>query len=267
MSPGTILLVGAMLTLLVGAFGVQARRRERYAQALVARRLAEREQAEQALARAEERLRTAFAEAPIGMAVVSAEGRFLQVNRALAQITGYGEQELLALPCAGELTHPEDRRADERAGAGMRTGALRAYDAEKRYLHAAGHTVWVAVHTTLIRDERGEPADFLSQIEDITDRRRYESELQHMADHDPLTGLLNRRAYERSLEEHLHAWRALRPRGRGAGAGPGQLQGGQRHPRPQRRRRADRARRGRSGGAPARERHARAPRGATSSRS
>jgi diguanylate cyclase (GGDEF)-like protein/PAS domain S-box-containing protein len=201
--PETILLLGALLALLVGTLGLQAQRRERYAQALVARRLSEREQAEQALARAEERLRTAFAEAPIGMAVVSPEARFLQVNRALTQITGYQEHELLALPAASGLTHPEDRRADERARAAMRVGEIRVYDVEKRYLHAAGHTVWVAVHTTLIRDERGEPAYFLSQIEDITDRRRYESELQHMADHDPLTGLLNRRAYERSLAEHL----------------------------------------------------------------
>jgi diguanylate cyclase (GGDEF)-like protein/PAS domain S-box-containing protein len=201
--PGTILLVGALLTLLVGTFGVQARRRERYAQALVTRRLTEREQAEHALARAEERLRTAFSEAPIGMAVASLDGRFLQVNRALARITGYEEHDLLALPHARELTHPEDRRADERAAAGMRAGEIRVNDVEKRYLHAAGHTVWVAVHTTLIRDERGEPEYFLSQIEDVTDRRHYESELQHMADHDPLTGLLNRRAYERRLEEHL----------------------------------------------------------------
>jgi diguanylate cyclase (GGDEF)-like protein/PAS domain S-box-containing protein len=199
----TILLVGAMLTLLVGTFGVQARRREHYAQALVGRRLAEREQAEQALARAEERLRTAFSEAPIGMAVLSPEGHFLQVNRALARITGYEEWELLSLPSAGELTHPEDRSADARAGAAMRAGEMRTYDVEKRYLHAAGHTVWVAVHTTLIRDRHDRPAYFLAQMEDITDRRRYESELQHMADHDPLTGLLNRRAYERRLEEHL----------------------------------------------------------------
>jgi diguanylate cyclase (GGDEF)-like protein len=91
--PIAILLVGAMLTLLVGTFGVQARRRERYAQALVERRLAEREQAEQAL----EQVR----------------------------------------------------------------------------------------------------------VEEANARRRYESELRHMADHDPLTGLLNRRAYERSLKEHL----------------------------------------------------------------
>src|SRR6185312_15154187 len=94
-------------------------------------------------------------------------------------------------------------RADRTAVARMRGGEIEIYDSEKRYLHAAGHTVWVAVHTALIRDERSEPAHFLSQIEDITARRRYELQLQHMADHDSLTGLLNRRAYERRLEEHL----------------------------------------------------------------
>ena len=69
--------------LMIASLGVQAKRRERYAQELVARRLAEREVAERALAQAEERFRTAFAEAPIGMALTSLEGRFLQVNKAL----------------------------------------------------------------------------------------------------------------------------------------------------------------------------------------
>ncbi len=199
----TILLTGTLLTLLLGTLSLQTGRRERYAQALVARRLAEREQAERALATAEERFRTAFAEAPIGMALTSLEDRFLLVNRALAQIAGHDEQRLLSLPAAAELTHPADRPADRHAVTAMIAGQIRVHDVEKRYLHAAGHTVWVAVHTTLVRDERGEPAYFLSQIEDITARRRYESRLQHMADHDPLTGLLNRRAYERRLEEHL----------------------------------------------------------------
>ncbi len=201
--PIMILLAGGLLTLLVGTLGVQGKRRERYAQELVARRLAERELAERALAQAEERFRTAFAEAPIGMALTSLEGRFMQVNRALAQISGHDERQLLALPFASELTHPDDRRADRRAVAAMRSGETRNYDTEKRYLHAAGHTVWVAIHTTLIHDEHDQPAYFLSQIEDITARRRYELQLQHMADHDSLTGLLNRRAYERRLEEHL----------------------------------------------------------------
>ena len=63
--------------------------------------------------------------------------------------------------------------------------------------------MWVAVNSTLVRDADGEPLHFLSQMQDITERRRYEAELRHMADHDPLTGLLNRRSFERELERHV----------------------------------------------------------------
>ncbi len=198
-----ILLLGGLLTLLLGLLSLHVTRRERFALEMVDRRISERQTAERKLATAEERFRTAFAEAPIGMALTSLQERFIQVNRALAQITGYSETELLALGHTSELTHPDDRKSERQALASLRAGEIASYDAEKRYLHAAGHAVWVAVHTTLIREDEAQPAYFLSQIEDITARRRYESELEHMADHDPLTGLLNRRAYERHLEEHL----------------------------------------------------------------
>jgi diguanylate cyclase (GGDEF)-like protein/PAS domain S-box-containing protein len=198
----TTMLIGGALTLLLGGLGLRATRRERHARALVERRLHEREAAERARATAEKRFRTAFAEAPIGMALIELSGRFLQANKALAEITGYAVDDLLAVP-SGELTHPEDRRADEMAVAFMRNGTMQVHDVEKRYLQASGSVAWVSVHTTLIRDEGGKPAYFLSQIQDITTRRKYESRLQYMADHDPLTGLLNRRAYERILSEHL----------------------------------------------------------------
>jgi diguanylate cyclase (GGDEF)-like protein/PAS domain S-box-containing protein len=198
----TTMLVGGALTIGLGGVSLRATHRERQARALVERRLHERETAERARASAEKRFRTAFAQAPIGMALIELEGRFLQVNRALAEITGYPVGDLLAVP-SGELTHPEDRHADEMALAFMRNGTMQVHDVEKRYLQAGGSVAWVSVHTTLVRDEDGEPAYFLSQIQDVTTRRKYESRLQYMADHDPLTGLLNRRAYERILTEHL----------------------------------------------------------------
>lgn len=200
------MLVGGALTLLLCWISVQAYRRERFALNLVERRGAERELAENARATAEERFKTAFSEAPIGIALVSPDGRHLQVNRALSKITGYDEQQLLSLPAA-QLTHPDDRRSDELAVAFMLSGELRVYDVEKRLLKADGEIAWVAVHTTLVRDDNGAAAYFLTQMEDITARHRYEERLQHMADHDPLTGLLNRRAYERALTEHLQGKR------------------------------------------------------------
>ncbi len=73
---------------------------------------------------------------------------------------------------------------------------------EKRYLHAKGHSVWVSVHATLVRDAHGRPSHILGQIQDVTDRRRFEERLQHLVDHDPLTGLFNRRV-EQELERHV----------------------------------------------------------------
>jgi diguanylate cyclase (GGDEF)-like protein/PAS domain S-box-containing protein len=195
-------LAGGLLTLLLCWVSVEAYRRERLALRLLERRGDERRSAESALATAEERFRTAFSEAPIGIALISPNGRHLQVNRALQRITGHQERELLDLPAA-QLTHPDDRRADELAVAFMLSGQLRVYDVEKRLVKGDGEIAWVAVHTTLVRDEHGGAAYFLTQVEDITARHDYEQRLQHMADHDPLTGLLNRRAFERALTEHL----------------------------------------------------------------
>lgn len=194
--------VGAALTLLIAGLGLTASRRERVALDLVQQRIAERKLAERARATAEQRFKTAFSEAPIGMALISPDGKLMQVNKALTQITGYDEQQLLEL-AAAELTHPESRRDDELAMDFMLSGQLRVYDVEKRLLKGDGQDAWVSVHTTLVRDGEDRPSHFLSQFEDITTRRQYESQLQHLADHDPLTGMLNRRAYDRALREHL----------------------------------------------------------------
>jgi diguanylate cyclase (GGDEF)-like protein/PAS domain S-box-containing protein len=194
--------IGGALTLGLGCLGLRATRRERHARVLMERRLSEREAAERALEIVERRFRTAFSEAPIGIALIALDGRFLQVNKALADITGYRVEELMTIP-SGELTHPDDRRSDDMAVAFMRSGAMRVHDVEKRYVQVGGSIAWVSAHTTLIRDDDGQPAYFLSQIQDVTARHQYESRLRHMADHDPLTGLLNRHAYERVLTEHL----------------------------------------------------------------
>jgi diguanylate cyclase (GGDEF)-like protein/PAS domain S-box-containing protein len=171
-----------------------------------------RAEAERAKADAEVRFRTAFEEAPIGMAIASIDGRFLQVNRALCSITGR-EQEELEGTLIVRLLHPEDREEESEALARLARGSGASVRGERRWLHAAGKIVWAALNATLVRDAAGVPQHVLLQVQDVTERRRYESELRYLADHDPLTGLLNRRAFARELEAHLERVRRYGPAG------------------------------------------------------
>jgi diguanylate cyclase (GGDEF)-like protein/PAS domain S-box-containing protein len=161
-----------------------------------------RAEAERGKADAEARFRTAFEEAPIGMAIASIDGRFLQVNRALCAITGREQEELEGTPIV-RLLHPEDREDEAEALARLARGSGTTSRGERRWLHAAGKIVWASLNATLVRDAAGVPQHVLLQVQDVTERRRYESELRYLADHDPLTGLLNRRAFARELEAHL----------------------------------------------------------------
>ncbi len=162
----------------------------------------ERVETQRALAEAEERFRSAFEEGAAGMAIVSGDGRILRVNRALCTVTGHQRTDLEGRTMLS-LLHPDDRELHTEECERMLAGRLATARGERRYLHDDGHVVWVSVSSTLVRDGAGAPMHFLTQVQDITARRRYEAELRHMADHDALTGLLNRRAFERELERHV----------------------------------------------------------------
>jgi diguanylate cyclase (GGDEF)-like protein/PAS domain S-box-containing protein len=178
----------------------------------VVRDVHDRLEAQRRLAEAEERFRTAFEEGAAGMAIVSADGKILQVNRALCGITGHAHTDLEGRSMMS-LLHPEDREQHAAESERMLAGRLATARGERRYLHDDGHVVWASVSTTLVRDATGHPLHFLTQAQDVTERRRYEAELRHMADHDGLTGLLNRRAFERELDRHVEHLARYGPRG------------------------------------------------------
>ena len=164
--------------------------------------ITQRRETELALQEAEERFRRAFDDAPIGMALVSTEGRFLRVNRTLCEFMGYEESRLLDLTFQ-EITHPDDLDADLDQVQRVLSGELRSYQLEKRYVVEDGRLIWAMLSVSLVRDKDGTPLYFVSQIEDITDRKAAERELERLAYRDPLTGLLNRRRFGETLEHEL----------------------------------------------------------------
>lgn len=155
-----------------------------------------------ALRRSEERFRRAFDEAPIGMALMSPDGRLRKVNQALCQITGREPGELLGVALAG-LTVPEDRAEHHEHIRRLLDGADDTHRGELRLGHTSGRPVSISLHAAVVRDGQGDPEHILLQIQDNTERKRFEEQLQFMADHDPLTGLLNRRSFERELRAHI----------------------------------------------------------------
>jgi diguanylate cyclase (GGDEF)-like protein/PAS domain S-box-containing protein len=136
------------------------------------------------------------------MAIVAPDGRMLQVNPALCRITGFREDELRSTT-RQELTHPDDRRANYRLAARLLAGEIDSFEMEKRYLHADGHYVWIHLSVSIVRDRDDSPLYFVAQIQDIEARKRTEVELLHLAEHDTLTGLLNRRGFEPMLTAAL----------------------------------------------------------------
>ena len=142
--------------------------------------ISERKHSEQALAEATQRFVNAFENTPIGMSVVDTDGHYLEVNPSLCRISGYSREQLLELDIRS-FTHPEDRAADEENLRSQLAGEDPRGWFEKRYIHADGHEVWVRVLPSLVRDEQGEPLYFVTQIEDISERRRMEEEIRRSA--------------------------------------------------------------------------------------
>lgn len=130
----------------------------------------------QALSESEERFRRAFDDAGIGMAIVSLNNCFLRVNRALCDMLGYSEAELLSLTFH-EITHPEDL-IDPSHIEEIQVPGTDTFQREKRYLHKQGHTVWALLSVSLLRGCHGQPLHYISQVQDISNRKQVEAALR-----------------------------------------------------------------------------------------
>ena len=131
--------------------------------------ISERQAMEDELRLSQQRFLNAFNTAPQGMALVSPDGRWLEVNDELCRMLGYDREELLACTYQ-QVTHPDDLDADRQNVADLLAGRINAYQMEKRYLDKRGRTLWVLLSVSLVRDGEGRPVHFVSQIQDFSDR-------------------------------------------------------------------------------------------------
>ncbi|MGO4327441.1 diguanylate cyclase [Cupriavidus sp. 2TAF22] len=126
----------------------------------------------------ERRFRQAMEHSAIGMALVGLDGRWLQVNRAICDLFGYESNELFDLPFP-LITHPDDLAPDLHQVERLLAGQIESYRIEKRFRHKDGSYRWTLLAVSLVRDEHtGAPQHFISQVEDIDDRKTAQEKLE-----------------------------------------------------------------------------------------
>ena len=143
--------------------------------------ISERKRAESALLESEKQFKSAFEYSAIGMALVDLDGRFVRVNANLCAIVGYDQEQLLARTFQ-DITHADDLDVDLAHLHDLLEGRADNYGMEKRYLRRDGSTVAVLLAVSVVRDTSGAPRHFISQVEDISERKRAEQWQQHYSD-------------------------------------------------------------------------------------
>ena len=137
------------------------------------------------------RFEQAFFYSPIGMALVSLEGKWLKVNPALTKITGYTEEEILSMTFQ-DITYPDDLEDDISQVQQLVEGQKDFYEMEKRYIHKSGNLVWALLSVSIVRE--GDKSVYLiAQIQDITEGKRLklhltesEERYRRLVEHSPL---------------------------------------------------------------------------------
>lgn len=143
----------------------------------VGRDITERKRVEAALQESEARFRAAFESAATGMMLVDATGRAMQVNRPLAEMLGYPQEELLSRSFM-DLTCPDDLEANLALFRACLAGEIDSYQLEKRFIHKQGHPVWTSLSAAVVRDAAGQVRYFIGHVQDITERKHAEEELR-----------------------------------------------------------------------------------------
>lgn len=135
--------------------------------------------AEEALRESEEKFRSSFENAAMGMALLGLEGKFLRVNGFLCSMFGYTEEELLRKNFM-DITDPDDLQNDLDNTQRVLEGDIDTFQIEKRYIHKQGQTIWGLLNASVVRDANGKPSYFIAHVQDITKRKQVEEERKEL---------------------------------------------------------------------------------------
>ncbi|HCU38410.1 MAG TPA: hypothetical protein DGT21_24225, partial [Armatimonadetes bacterium] len=138
---------------------------------------AERSRAEEALLQSEQRFRSTFEQAAVGVCHVSMDRRFLRVNQKLCDILGYEHAQLMGLSLL-DLTYPDDLGPDIAQFERLLAGELHEYTLEKRYVRSDGSPVWVEATVSAVRDTGGRADYAIVIVQDVSARREAEYALK-----------------------------------------------------------------------------------------
>ncbi|MDT8447859.1 MAG: chemotaxis protein CheB [bacterium] len=130
----------------------------------------------ESLTLSEARFRSVFEDAVHGFCLVSPEGHFLKANRAMCEMTGYKEDELLRLKFQ-DITHPDDLELDVQQAHQLLSGEIESYNMHKRYLKKDGSHLWGHLAVSLVKDEEDRPLYFLAQVLNINEQKEAEAQL------------------------------------------------------------------------------------------
>ena len=139
--------------------------------------ITERKKAEEALKKSEERFRTLFESAPIGISINDANGKFVQVNKSFQEMLGYTEEELRGISFR-EVTFQEDLAESKILFGELVEGKRNEFNTEKRYLKKNGSIMWANTNCSSLRDVNGNFIYTFAMVEDITERKRAEEALR-----------------------------------------------------------------------------------------
>jgi PAS domain S-box-containing protein len=166
---------------------------------------------EQELRLSEQRFLNAFNFSGIGMALISLNGKWLKVNKSLVELLGYSDRELSNLTFQ-DITFPEDLDIDLENVNKLLNNEINTYQMEKRYYHKDGHLIWAMLTVSLVRDSKGNPQFFISQIADISstkyldetlDLMKKKDEFMSIASHELKTPLTSMKGFLQILERNV----------------------------------------------------------------